>query len=148
MPGNSTTPSSPRPLPIRVLVVDDSLAVLDCLKEFFIKLPLLLEVATAENGLAAVEQVGRTGADLVVMDVNMPRMNGLKAADEIHRLSPETKIILISIHDDATTREDCRNHHAVAFVPKIGMQRQLKQEIASLFPQTVTGPAHCGGPFG
>ncbi len=121
--------------PLRVVVVDDSLAVLESLCGFFAKMPAVLVVATAGDGRDAVAQVSEHRPDLVVMDVQMPRMNGFEAARAMREYLPEIRIILVSIDQDARRGEECLRHGADGFIPKIGMQRKLAGEVQRLFPQ-------------
>jgi YesN/AraC family two-component response regulator len=53
----------------------------------------------ATNGKEAVEQVTKLKPDIVLLDINMPVMDGLTAAREIRRISPETKIVFLSMFD-------------------------------------------------
>jgi YesN/AraC family two-component response regulator len=53
----------------------------------------------AEDGEEAVEKVKELQPDLVLLDINMPHMNGIAAAGEIHRIEPSVKILFLSIHD-------------------------------------------------
>ena len=53
----------------------------------------------AENGKEAVEKVAEMKPDIVLMDINMPVMNGIAAAMEIRRVAPSTKIVFLSVHD-------------------------------------------------
>src|SRR5882724_4428551 len=53
----------------------------------------------AKDGNEAVEKVIETKPDIVLMDINMPGMNGVKAAQEIRRIAPATKIVFLTVHD-------------------------------------------------
>ncbi len=53
----------------------------------------------AQNGKEAVEKVAEMKPEIVLMDINMPVMNGIAAAMEIRRLAPATKIVFLSVHD-------------------------------------------------
>jgi DNA-binding NarL/FixJ family response regulator len=55
-------------------------------------------VGEAANGEEAIEQVRALHPDLVIMDISMPRLGGLAAAEQIKRLSAETDILIFSIH--------------------------------------------------
>jgi len=57
----------------------------------------------AENGKQAIEKVKQLKPDLVLLDINMPVMNGVQAAYEIRRIAPSTKIIFFTIHDSPET---------------------------------------------
>ncbi len=92
-----------------VLIVDDEHYIVDLLAE-------LLEeegygVARAYDGLAALEEVGRTRPDLVLADVMMPRMDGLSLAARLLEQEPRLPIVLMSAA--VTPRTD-----HVAFIPK------------------------------
>lgn len=83
--------------PVRILVVDDSQLMRRCLR-------ILLEqqeswrVTEATNGREAIERVQQTSPDVVVLDFQMPEMNGLDAAREIQRRSPEIPILMVTLH--------------------------------------------------
>ena len=53
----------------------------------------------AKDGKEAIEKVVKLKPELVLLDINMPGMNGVKVAYEIRRISPETKIIFLTSHD-------------------------------------------------
>jgi DNA-binding NarL/FixJ family response regulator len=53
----------------------------------------------AIDGKQAIQQVIELKPDIVLLDINMPGMDGIKAAQEIRRLSPMTKIVFLTIHD-------------------------------------------------
>jgi DNA-binding NarL/FixJ family response regulator len=57
-------------------------------------------VAEAEDGVAALESTQSHRPDIAVLDVSMPRMTGLQAAREIRAHVPETRVLLLSMHDD------------------------------------------------
>jgi two-component system NarL family response regulator len=85
---------------IRVLVADDH--------ELFRRgLNMVLEteddievVAEAEDGVAAVAKVAELAPDVVLMDVRMPRMNGIAATREIREAFPATKIVMLTVSDE------------------------------------------------
>lgn len=94
-------------MPSGVLIVDDHKAARTAVRS------LLdwhdLEVCgEAENGKQAVEKVKELDPDLVLLDINMPVMNGIQAAYEIRRIAPWTKILFFTVHDapsfEAATR--------------------------------------------
>ena len=57
-------------------------------------------VAEADDGVAALESTQSHRLDVAVLDVSMPRMTGLQAAREIRAHVPETRVLLLSMHDD------------------------------------------------
>ena len=80
----------------RVLVVDDSTTVRNLLSKILSEDPGIEVVAKAENGRAGVEAVRRQPPDLVVLDVEMPVMDGITALREIRRLQPRLPVIMFS----------------------------------------------------
>lgn len=86
-------------MPIRVLLAEDHQIVRQSLR-------LLLErasftvVGEAADGHHAVSLAGSLQPDVAVLDITMPALNGLDAAREIRRLSPRTRIIILTVHDE------------------------------------------------
>lgn len=80
-----------------ILIVDDHQAARITIRE------LLdwhgFQICGDENGKEAIERVTDLKPDIVLMDINMPVMNGLVAAGEIRRIAPKTKIVFLTIHE-------------------------------------------------
>ncbi len=55
-------------------------------------------VGEAEDGLEAIRRIQKTKPDLVLLDLTMPRMHGMAAIGDIKRVSPETKILVLTVH--------------------------------------------------
>lgn len=85
----------------------------------------------AENGKQAIEKVKQLHPDLVLLDINMPEMNGVQAAYEIRRVAPSTKIIFFTIHD---TPETMAAAHLMVdgFVPKSAAGTKRIPEVKRL----------------
>lgn len=88
----------------RIAVVDDDVAMVDILAD-------ILEMhgwepLRAHDGVEAVEIVGEHPVDVVLMDIRMPRMNGVQALEAIKARAPETKVVLFtaSASQDLLTR--------------------------------------------
>ena len=81
---------------IRVLIVDDESMVRRILKQILIQYPDIEIVGEAANGDEALELVERIQPDVVVMDIRMPKMDGVAAAREIKSQHPHVKIIGLS----------------------------------------------------
>ena len=80
----------------RILVVDDSFGVRCVTKEFFRCFFPKYVVEEAVDGLQALEKLGVGGFDLVISDIEMPRMNGLELAKRIKQRFPQLPIIFLS----------------------------------------------------
>lgn len=88
------------PAPIRVLLVDDSRTSRALLRSLCEGDPRLTVVGEADNGRAAVEQVAALRPSIVVMDVEMPVLDGIEATREIMAATP-TPILVVTAHYDA-----------------------------------------------
>lgn len=87
---------------LRVLIVDDHTLVRDGLKAILSSFPLIKNIHEATDGKQAVEKALELKPDLVLMDIQMPKMNGLEALKEIKKQLPKTKVIMLTIHGEET----------------------------------------------
>ncbi len=83
---------------IRILLADDHPAILE-------KLAYLLGgaydvVGSVNNGQAAVDAAVRECPDVVLMDISMPVVNGIEAAEQLMRMRTQAKIVFLTVHDD------------------------------------------------
>ena len=82
-----------------VLVVDDHSVTRSTIRSL-LKGHSLPVCGEAENGKEAVEKVKELSPEVVLLDIEMPVMNGIQAAYEIRRISPSTKILFFTIHKE------------------------------------------------
>jgi DNA-binding NarL/FixJ family response regulator len=85
---------------IRVLIADDHGIVRSGLRMLIERQTDMKVVAEADDGVAALESTQSEHPDVAVLDVSMPRMTGLQAAREIRSHVPDTRVLLLSMHDD------------------------------------------------
>jgi len=85
---------------VKILVADDTTLVRRLLAQHLSMESDLEVVAEAENGREAVEMAVDTKPHVVVMDLNMPVMNGVEAMERILQVLPDTRVILLSAHED------------------------------------------------
>jgi len=86
---------------IRVLIADDHGIVRSGLRMLIDRQTDMQVVAEAVDGVSALESTQAERPDIAVLDVSMPRMTGLQAAREIRAHVPDTRVLLLSMHDDA-----------------------------------------------
>ena len=86
--------------PVRLLLADDHALVRSGLRMILDAEPDLQVVAEAANGYEALLALEHTPADLVILDIAMPRMTGLQAAREISRTYPHVRMLILSMYDN------------------------------------------------
>src|SRR2546427_3760521 len=86
--------------PIKVLIVDDIPSTLDNLQKLLSFEPDIQVVATAVNGKDGVEQAKKVAPDLVLMDVNMPIMDGIQATEMLAQEAPGSPVIIMSVQGE------------------------------------------------
>jgi DNA-binding NarL/FixJ family response regulator len=103
---------------IRLLIVDDNEGVRNDLKSVLQMTAGIEVVGIAENGREAVEQVKKVNPDVVLMDLEMPIMDGLKATQEIKSLGLGTRVIVFSLYSGEIIRQKVMISGADGFVEK------------------------------
>jgi DNA-binding NarL/FixJ family response regulator len=93
---------------VRILVADDSPAIRSCLRGLLDHHADWLVCDEASNGKEAVERFLEAKPDLIVIDFQMPEMNGLDAARHIVGLSPKTPILMVTIHLSKQLSQEAR----------------------------------------
>jgi DNA-binding NarL/FixJ family response regulator len=88
---------------IRVVIVDDDPLVRSALSHFVSRAPEITVVAQAEDGLEAIDTVDREKPDVVMMDVQMPEMNGIEATSAISERWPGVRILAVTTLDGSDT---------------------------------------------
>ena len=108
---------------MRVLLVDDHAMLRQALSAALDGEADMEVIGEAANGRAAVEQADRLHPDIVLMDINMPVMNGVDATHAIHATHPEVCIIVLSMHEGL--RATMREAGAVGYVTKSAAPEEL-----------------------
>ena len=93
---------------VRILLADDNPAIRRCLRGLLDHHADWLVVDEASNGKEAVERFESTHPDLIVLDFQMPEMNGLDAARFIVNASPKTPILMVTIHLSKQLSDEAR----------------------------------------
>jgi DNA-binding NarL/FixJ family response regulator len=115
----------------RILIVDDYSVARKTVRSLLVWHSLGV-CGEAENGKQAIDKVKQLKPDLVLLDINIPVMNGIQAAYEIRRIAPSTKIIFFTIHDSPETISAARLIGVDGFVPKAAAGTQLIPEVERL----------------
>lgn len=124
-----TIPTPPR---IRVLVVDDQ-ALIRRGMSLLLSMEVDIEViGEAADGIEAVEQAALLRPDVVLMDLNMPRMDGVAATREITRERPETQVLVLTTFDADDLVFDAVRAGARAYLLKDASEVEVLEAIRGL----------------
>lgn len=117
---------------IRLILADDHTMVRQAIAATLIAQGNVEVVAQCGDGLELVDAVLRQQADVVLMDISMPKMNGFTALEKILHHRPETRVIALSMHDEPEYIEAIRLAGARGYVFKDAATEQLLQTIESV----------------
>jgi CheY-like chemotaxis protein len=134
---------------IHILIVDDNPILREGLKSVLSHSPIFDIVGEAADGLEAIDSVKKFHPDLVLMDLSMPRMDGITATREIKERWPGTKILAFTIHKTPEYRTAALKAGADGYLLKDSSQTELIQSIQNilegmqgLHPRIVEDPLH------
>ncbi|UVT18651.1 MAG: response regulator transcription factor [Nitrospira sp.] len=116
--------------PIRVLLVDDHFLVRQALRKSLDRFVDINLVGEAANGEEAVKQVDRLKPAVVVMDINMPGMDGIEATGRIMRKHPDLHVIGLSFNVGKKNQEAMSNAGAHTLLDKGAAHEQLYRVIS------------------
>lgn len=85
---------------IKIILVDDHYIVRNGIRALFDDVDEIEVIGEASNGVEAISKVSELRPDIAILDISMPQMNGLDAAQIIHNQYPETKTLIMSMHDN------------------------------------------------
>jgi two-component system chemotaxis response regulator CheB len=120
LPSEPPKPGPGSPSQVRVMVVDDSAVIRGLITRALESDPSVHVVATVGNGQLAVGQLGRTDVDVIVLDIEMPVMDGLTAIPKLLEVAPDVKIIMASTltQRNAQSSIEAMNKGAADYIPK------------------------------
>jgi len=103
---------------IKILLVDDEPRVCQGLRMRLALEPDLFVVGEAGDGVAAIKAVQALGPDVVVTDVDMPKMDGITMIEWLREVASSVAAIVLTVHDHAEARAQARAAGAKAFICK------------------------------
>ncbi len=117
---------------IKIIICDDQEVVCQGLKAILSTSPDLEVVAIANNGAEALERLAAQSADVVLMDLKMPVMNGIHATKEIKEQYPQTKVLVLTTYDADAWLFDAIRNGADGYLLKDTSREALIQAIQDI----------------
>ena len=114
---------------IKILIVDDHEFIRKAIAQFIDLQKDMQVVAEASDGMEAVHLFDRIHPDLTLIDLYMPRMNGIETMIAIHKNNPDARIIIISAYRCEEEVEQALCAGACAYITKDEMKQQLPEMI-------------------
>ena len=116
--------------PINLLIADDHQLITDGISKILETEKIIGEIHTARNGQEAVDKVLTNDIDCVIIDINMPVLNGLEATKLIKQQKPSVKVIVVSMLSDAAIVSKMMKAGADVFINKDTGKTELLKAIA------------------
>lgn len=120
----------------KLMIVDDSHVMRKAIEKYLKDFNLEI-VGSAENGRKGLVLFKKSRPDIVTLDITMPEMDGLSLLDEIMKIDPDTRVIIITALSDRDTGIQAMKKGASGFLSKPFTPAQLKEE----FSQVMRSPA-------
>lgn len=126
---------------IRILLADDHTIVRQGLARLLEEQPNIKVVGEATNGQVAVEEALEQKPDIVILDIAMPRMNGIEAAKRIRKALPATKILILSMYSHEHYIHELLETGISGYLLKDASGRDILQAIhAAIKDETYLSP--------
>src|SRR3954453_15655872 len=130
--------------PVRVLIADDHPMIRWGLAQVVSAEPDLEVVGTAEDGVRAVELAEREHPDVVLLDVSMPELDGIGAAEQLRRKSPSSRVLVLSSHPEESVLTAAFRAGAWGYLTKAFSTPDVLQGIRDVHAGRITGSERLG----
>jgi DNA-binding NarL/FixJ family response regulator len=117
---------------LRVFLADDHAIVREGLRALINAQPGMEVVGEADNGLEACEKAGDCSADVVVMDLSMPHLNGARATEQLRKKCPLVKVLALTVHEDKSYLRELLEAGASGYVLKRAAADELIRAIQTV----------------
>ena len=134
---------------MRTLLVDNNEHVQKAMQSFLVTLPEIELIGCAASGEEALRETARLEPDLVVMEANMPGMNGFEATRRIRAIAPAPRVVMVALFDEFAYRAHARRCGAVTLISKMEVMAELPALITQLAgdaERDTAGPAKRAAP--
>jgi NarL family two-component system response regulator LiaR len=116
----------------RIVIADDHPLLREALVEVFSRQKDMEVVGEANNGEEAIELVSRLKPDIIVMDIMMPKLDGLEASRQIKKIAPNTAILILTAYDDDNYVLGLLNAGAAGYLMKSARGRDLTEAVRAI----------------
>ncbi|RME09810.1 MAG: DNA-binding response regulator [Ardenticatenia bacterium] len=118
---------------IRILIADDHGVLRAGLRALLNAEEEIEVVGEAADGVEAVRLVETLKPDIVLMDISMPGMNGLEATRLIRERAPDTRVLILSVHEDETLLQEAIRAGAAGYIIKRAVELELLSAIRAVW---------------
>ncbi len=115
-----------------LLLVDDQTIMLDGVEALLLTLPTVQVVGRCHSGKEAVEVAAELKPDLVLMDVNMPGMDGIEATKRLLKVSPESRVLILSMYGHKEFVLEVMEAGAFGYLLKNAGKEELKMALSAV----------------
>ena len=115
----------------RVLIVDDFASFRKCVRAMLRGTPFRV-VGQAADGLDAVQKARRCQPDLILLDIGLPKLNGIEAVRRISVVASGSKVIFVSLNDDPEVVKAAFSNGACGYILKSAMNGELLPALAAV----------------
>lgn len=119
--------------PIRLVLVDDHVIVREGLRHVLEEAPKFQIIGEGATAAEAIRLAGELRPDVLVLDISMPGGSGLHAVPEILECAPETRVLMLSVHDDAEYILESVRAGAHGYCRKDSAPDELRRAIKTVF---------------
>ncbi len=117
---------------IRVLIVDDHQLVRQGLAALLMKAKDIEIIGEARDGQEAIEQAQQLRPDVILMDIEMPRLNGLRATAQLTALGNPARVLVLSMRDDEKDVRAAVESGAIGYLVKNSSREELIEAIRAV----------------
>ncbi|MFH1413959.1 MAG: response regulator [Candidatus Omnitrophota bacterium] len=111
----------------KVLICEDDQSIQELLKEFLSKNDC--EVDSADNGKEAVSKAKSDNPELIILDIRMPKLNGLEVAAEIRKFNQQAKLVFLTGFQSPELRKEAQKYNISAYIVKSNSPKEVLRVI-------------------
>lgn len=118
----------------KVLIIDDDSGDRELIREYLLKQSSDIDFTMAENGEQGVDEVNRSKPDLVVLDLNMPGIDGFETCKRIKDIDKDLKVVILTGFSDTINYNEREDSTAELYLTKDFMKYTLPKVFQRIYP--------------